>query len=91
MNAEKMCDSAVQQGAAERKGNYSPCALWHQVAVPSEMRRSPLRMELCSPPAWQRCCVFFSAELISSREESFFFKFVRNVASERGEAWAGNT
>lgn len=51
MNAEKTCDSAVQQGAAEWKGNYSPCALWHQVAVPSEMRRGPLRMELCSPPS----------------------------------------
>lgn len=86
LNAEKTCDSAVQQGAAERKGSYSPCTLCHQVAVPSEMRRGPLRMEMCSPPAWQSGCGFFSAELISSTEESFFFKFVRNDASERGEA-----
>ena len=86
MNAEKMCDSAVQQGAAEWKGNCSPYTLWHQVPVPSEMRIGHLWMELFSPPSGRRGCIFFSAELISSREESFFSKFVKKVASERGEA-----
>lgn len=38
-----------------------------------------------APPAWQRGCVFFSAELTSRREKSFF-KFVRNVSGERGRS-----
>lgn len=54
MNAEKMCDSAVQQGASEWKGNYSPHTLWYQVPVPSEMRIGHLWMEFCSPPARKR-------------------------------------
>lgn len=85
MNAEKMCDSAVQQGAAEWKGNYSS----HTLASGSCSLRDEtghLWMELCSPPAGRRGCIFFPAELISSREESFFSKFVKNFSSERGEA-----
>lgn len=61
VNAEKKWLSS-SEGAAEWKGNYSLHTLWHQVPVPSEMRISCLWMELCSPPAGKRGCIFFSPE-----------------------------
>lgn len=67
------------------KAPNSPCTLWRQVPVPSEMRIGHLWMELCSPPAGRRGCIFFSGELNSSREESFLSKFDKNVGGERGE------
>lgn len=68
MNAEKMCDSTVQQGAAEWKGNYSPCTLWYQVPVLSEMRIGHLWMEFCSSLVGERDA-YSLAEFIPSREE----------------------
>lgn len=70
LNAEKTCDSAVQQGAAERKGSYSACTLCHQVAVPSEMRRGPSRMEMCSTPSMAKGLrVLFSRTYFQKREK----------------------